>query len=830
MGDMNIDLLKYKTDTKTNMYLDNIFSHGFLPKISKPTRVTNHSATLIDHLYTNDLTSSYNSGIVLTDLADHFGIFSFCTKPKKIMGTKAKEIRVMSDQNIDNFIVMLQNTSFDNITQCDCVNSAYNLFISKYKSAFNASFPLKTIKANKYYFKHEPWVTNGFLQSLKTKNKLYKQKLKDPSEKNQTKYINYNKTLNKIKKWLKKDHYKGLMETHKFNMKKTWAIMNELLGNDSVKSKLPNFITVNNTSITDKNIIANEFNTFFSEIGYKTGQQVPLSPTHFSEYLPNYVPHTMFVRPVSSSTVINTTLSLKSKSSSGHDDISTKLLKASISSIAEPITHIINLSLTEGKMPKELKIAKVIPVYKSAETTLLNNYRPISLLPAFSKLFEKIIYNKIVQFLEEHDILYRHQYGFRPKHSTIHPMVHFLNHCADNNNISPSKLTLAVFCDLSKAFDVINHEILLHKLDIMGLRGKINEWISDYLTDRKQYVQFDDQRSSLLKIKCGVPQGSILGPLLYLLYVNDIHNSCSSEILSFADDTTLFLSESKIDTLYARANIEINKLFNWFCANRLSLNANKTRYIVIKPPSKNINLGGHSIKINSTVLSRIGNNCKDESIKFLGIHIDESLSWNKHIKSINSKIARALFSIKQVRYILPVQSLRTLYNALIQPHLNYGILAWGSASTYVLKQTINLQKRAIRMISNAKYNSHTDNLFKKNSILKLGDLYELNVTLFMHDFCNNLLPKSFCSTFKYNYEIHNIHTTRQSNLLHIFKCFSKFSSQLPLYIFPKIWNKWSTVCNLSASKSTAKLHLKNKFLSEYSESPYCGQINCHVCS
>ena len=830
MGDINIDLLKYKTDNKTNDYLDALVANGFLPKITKPTRITEHSATLIDHIYTNDLSTSYNSGIIITDLADHFGVFTISHKTNSVYSSEVKKVRIMTDENIAKFNNLLQNSDFSNIMHHDSCNNAYNEFINIYRGEFENAFPIKVIKINSCHFKHEPWVTKGFLNSTKTKDKLYKNKLKNPNESNISEYKSFNKNLNKLKRIMKREYYRNKLEENMHNMKNTWSIINEVLGKEINKSKFPSSFTIKGKQITDKNTIANEFNIFFSEIGFKTGQQVPSTNVNFNDYLSKNVPHSMFLRPVSLDTVINTTLSLKSKTSSGHDNISTKVLKKSIISVAEPMTHIINLSLIEGKVPDQLKQAKVIPVYKSSDPTLLNNYRPISLLPAFSKLFEKIIYNKIIEFLNEFNILYQHQYGFRQKHSTVHPIIHFLNHCAESSNETIPKITLAVFCDLSKAFDVINHEILLYKLNVLGLRGKINSWLRDYLTGRRQYVQLDDEKSFSLEIKCGVPQGSILGPLLYLLYVNDICKACSCEILSFADDTTMYLSDSNIDTLYKNANVEINKLYQWFCANKLSLNATKTKYIVIRPKNKKWNLEQHSILIKDTQLTRIGNDCKDQCFKFLGLHIDEALTWQKHIKSINSKIARALFSIKQVKHCLPSSSLITLYNALIQPHLTYGIIAWGSSAPSVLKSTFVLQKRAIRLINGVKYNSHTDHLFRKNSILKLKDLYELNVTLFMHDYCCGKLPQSFSGVFKYNHEMQNIHITRQSNLMYNIKCNFNSCCHLPLFTFTKIWNKWAPLCSKVRSRVTAKKHLKRILLSEYSEVQHCEQTNCYICS
>ena len=272
------------------------------------------------------------------------------------------------------------------------------------------------------------------------------------------------------------------------------------------------------------------------------------------------------------------------------------------------------------------------------------------------------MYDKLMSFLVSKNIFYKHQYGFRPKHSTIHPIIHFLNHCAEANNKTNPEYTLAVFCDLSKAFDVIDNTILLDKLNHYGIRGIANNWLQNYLTNRQQYVQLENSKSSLKPIKCGVPQGSILGPLLYLIYVNDIENSCDSNILSFADDTTIYSSHSDINSLL-KWEMYINNLYTWFCTNKLSLNAGKTKYIIIKPRQRHCDISGRNISINNVSLTRIGNNCSETSTKFLGILIDENLSWKQHISYLNSKISKTLFTIKQVKHFLPYDSLKKLFHS-----------------------------------------------------------------------------------------------------------------------------------------------------------------------
>ena len=245
----------------------------------------------------------------------------------------------------------------------------------------------------------------------------------------------------------------------------------------------------------------------------------------------------------------------------------------------------------------------------------------------------------------------------------------------------------------------------------------VDDWFSSYLTNRTQYVEINNNKSGVEHIKCGVPQGSILGPLLYLLYVNNISKSTQGHILSFADDTSMYISDSNIENLYRRANIAMDDLYDWFCANRLSLNPNKTKFIVIKPFQRHYDCTNLSVCVNNVPLMQIGSSFGEKSTKFLGIYIDESLSWRHHVNHINNKISRALYDIKQVKHFLPIESLHTLYFAFIQPHISYGILAWGNAYSTICQKTILLQKRALRLINNVQYNSHTDPLFKRSKIV-----------------------------------------------------------------------------------------------------------------
>jgi len=825
MGDMNIDLLKINDHIKINNYIEHIVSLGYLPVIYKPTRVARTSATLIDHIYTNRLTKTQcSSGIIITDIADHFATF-YIYKHNYIDITKPsfKHSRVLSDQNISKFRNLLHNYDFDTVLQSASVNESYDSFINIINAKFEQAFPFKQTRITKKMLKRQPWITSGILASSKTKTKLFLKKLSNPTPNNIAKYKEFNVLFNKVKRKCKSEYYNNKIIEYKTDTKKTWQFLKEVIGMQNSKSTSIHEIKVDDNAISDPKQIADAFNNYFSNIGHKLNEEIKSTNKLPSEYLSGFYPNSMFLGPVDEHKIIQTAKQIKSKLSTGTDNISTKLMKSVIEEIAVPFAHIVNQSFLSGTVPTQMKVAKVVPIFKSGDKKLLNNYRPISLLPAFSKLLEKIMCAQLTNFLDQNNIFYKHQYGFRKHHSTIHPIIHLLNHIYESNNVTPSQLTLSIFLDLSKAFDTISHTILLSKLYHYGIRGTVYNWFKSYLTDREQYVQINDTQSSLSNCNFGVPQGSILGPILFTIYVNDLANATKENILSFADDTTLYLSDSNIETLYRRGNDEINKLFIWLCANRLSLNITKTQYLIIRPKHKSLTQPLPNITINNIKIAHM------ESVKFLGVHVDEYLSWKPHINMLNQKLSKSMFIINKVKHILPPHVLQTLYYTLFHSHLSYGILAWGAAADSTLKQTTLLQKRAIRTINNAKYNSHTDPLYKQSHILKIADIFKLQACLFMWDYENNLLPQSFSKSFIHNYDINTEHHTRQSKHIYIQQTRNEFSRNLPKYRYPKIWNSFIHLTD-TLSRNHFKRTLKQVMLLEYQENVKCHNSHCQDCN
>ena len=344
-----------------------------------------------------------------------------------------------------------------------------------------------------------------------------------------------------------------------------------------------------------------------------------------------------------------------------------------------------------------MKTAKVIPVFKSGNRSDFSNYRPISLLSQFSKILEKLFNLRLEQFLISNEILSNCQYGFRSCMSTVHAALELIE--SISTAVDNKKHCVGVFIDLKKAFDTVNHDLLVKKLFFYGIRGTANAWLNNYLTNRNQYVIADDHSSGMRLITCGVPQGSVLGPVLFLLYINDICNvSNLLKFVLFADDTNIFCSSTSLHDLQDTINRELDKLFVWFSVNRLSLNLGKTNYMLFRsrPPDNEL-----ALKINNVVLPRVA------ATKFLGIIIDDKLSWKPHIQSVKSKLSSVLSIMYKASKLINTTGMYILYCSLFHPYLSYCNEIWGNTYTSNVKCLFTLQKKAIRLICNADRLAHT---------------------------------------------------------------------------------------------------------------------------
>ena len=811
-GDFNFDLLKCNDVQIINDFLSVFYNFNMYPLIDRPTRITPKSATLIDNIFTNVFTHNIKSAVVITDLTDHFPIYQ-CTSSAFCHDSSHynKRSRAFNKTRIHNFCNSINLVDWNFISNFDSSNDAFNDFNSKFMELYNSHFPLRSIhvsKSARRKIPRKPWITPAIVKSILRKEKLYKNYVSHPTDSRKAAYISYRNKLTTLIRISKRNYYADKFTEFKYNTKQTWKVLNNILGRKN-NTIISSRFKIGSTFVSDPSIIANNFNSYFVNVGPNLARDISQTNVGYNHFLQNAISpqNSFFLLPTDHDEITSICKKLNSDSSSGHDDIKPDIVKNVAGLIARPLAHIFNLSFITGIIPDSLKIAKVVPIFKKGEQDSFSNYRPISILPIFSKILERLVHKRLYAFISSYNILHENQFGFRPNLSCDMALLHAYNHIVTNLDLKNH--TLGIFLDLSKAFDTIDHNILFSKLHHYGIRGIAFEWFRNYLTNRKQYVSFKGHNSTHLNISCGVPQGSILGPLLFIIYINDlIHTSNFSNMILYADDTNILFSHPELNHLIDCVNNELVNISTWFKSNKLSLNTDKSNYMIFNNRFSNRTYHDLDIYIDGNHISRVS------YTKFLGVIVDDCLTWNKHnvhVANLVSKYSGILFNLKS---FLHIDILFSLYKTLVLPHIMYCNLIWADNNNCNLDIIHRKQKRIIRLCTNANYLDHTPPLFARLNALTVFDLHKLSIASFMYRFHSKSLPENFSHYFVTARSIHN-RVTRFSDSYrpHGFKtnlAMNSIRRQGPI-----LWNNiCNSICN-SPSHKVFKGAYKQSLISTY---------------
>lgn len=804
-GDFNYDTLKYFDDIAVQCFLDTMHSFSFLPLISKPTRITDHSHTLIDNFFITSPTL-FDSGILVVDYSDHYPIFFICKNVFNLVcGGEPISIkyRQINDSSVEKFCAAVSRHNYDEILNCSDVNDAVDNFDQMLMSFYNAFCPIIT-KNISYKDAVKPWISKGILSDIKRRQNLLL--LYRVGKISLVSYRNFRNYVTGKIRLSKKNYFHGKFHEFKSDIKRTWRLINDIIkpsaaaGGHSIKK-----LVVDGLVFESDKSIADAFNVYFGTVGSNITNSVRPSVLSYSSFLRGNFVNSFFFRPVSVEDVCRVVLSLKNKST-GLNAYSARMLKLVCNFIAPVLSDMINKSFVSGVFPDSLKGARVIPLYKGGDRTVLGNYRPVSILPLLSKVFEKIAYRQLYNYLQVKSVLTDQQFGFREGRTTVNAILSLLRYVYEE--LDNGKYVFSLFLDFRKAFDCVSHDILLSKLHHYGIRGVCLDWFKSYLSNRSQYVSLNGFSSNAVSVSTGVPQGSILGPLLFLVYINDIVSSSPFfQYILYADDSTLSHSfrREDVDAVARSINENLDVVNDWMLANKLVVNSDKTKYIVF---SYKQGVVLPRIEIDNSCILPVGH------IKFLGLFVDNRLTFSYHSRYISSKLSKTLGIIYKLNSFLPPQVLRSIYYSLFHPYLLYGIEAYFNTSRCHVGSLIVLQKKAIRAINNLPYNEHTTDYFKMCNILKLEDLHEFQSSVYIYKalFCD--FDRELVLVLHNRSDIHT-YNTRGNNKINIPR-FKKSKSQFCVsYVGAVLWNSLPVDVSGAASLCVFKSNLRKYLISEY---------------
>lgn len=797
-GDLNINHLI--NSTQKDMLSDLLQRYNLKCQNVEPTRIfTNKngvtSKAKIDYILTNISQEMYNETVKNLNIADHLAnVISINVNYKSPLTNKKITFRNLCANNLSCLQNYLTTETFQPVYEHrNDIDGTFKAFLNILLYALELCCPTqsKTIIQPR---NNKSWVSSKIVdmgRELKNlfwlKNNLYNEECEN----------RYRKLKNDYKKEIcsaKKMFYQNNFESKEpcLQQKYIWNLVKEKTG----KTKNLNTITlsINDCLITQTNILANTFASYFS-----TATKSAIH-SHFSNQMSTEctvttinVSNTFFFSSVENCDVADAIRNLKNTNSMGIDCISTKVIKNICMHIAAPLAYIINLSVELGIFPENLKIGVVTPIFKKNDPLIIENYRGITVPTVLGKIVERVIYDKILSYLKKYKIISKCQNGFCPNKSTESAAFDFIEYVY--KYIDQGKFVGALFFDLSRAFDSLDLKFMRTKLYSIGFRGNFLSWLMSYLEYRKIYVKINNETSDMHHIDLGVPQGSILGPLLFLIFINDVPLNVSTECaILYADDVTLAAAANDPEELQTHLNILASEFTSWCYKNALIVNSGKTVCMQFYSRKK-IN-SPFQINVNDDIIKL------SESTKFLGTFVDADMNWRSQLDHVSKKINSGFYALLQLRHIFDIKQLINIYYALIYPHLTYNIIVWGNANT--ANRIFISQKKIIRLLFSLRRMESCRPLFKQYNILTLPCIYIYKCIIYTVRNINN---------FERNSNTHG-YPTRHGNFLKIPNHNSALYEKAPSYMGIKLFNSLPSVLkeekNMVALKPKLKSYLASK--------------------
>jgi exonuclease III len=734
-GDFNIDLLNCES-TATQQFNDLINSYHLAAHIQTPTRITHTSRTTVDNIISNINSSliTYAKSIPLT-ISDHNGQIMCFSIANKKQANIPQPRRSFSQNQIKYFNELLEKTQWQDVYMAKTTEEKFECFHSSFMISFNRAFPKKTYQHQKP--RKTGWITEEIREKSRALKDLHLQLQTSLNPEDKTNYNRKKRQNTKSNNEAKKSYNDKLISSAGNKSAGYWKVIKQ----NSESTPLVHTINLIEGSQrhNDPKICAEILNKHFHEVTLKLQAETGSRTIYACNLNPSRNNTKQFyLFPVSTSEIMQIIKMKCTKHSAGLDEVPSIILRHCAHLISTPLTEVINASFTEGIFPSTLKSSKIVPIHKKGPKTNPENYRPIALQSAFSKIFEVAICTRLVQFLEKQQLLSPSQHGFRKGRSTTTAIYTFIQ--ATYEALDARLPVLGLFYDMSKAFDSMDHTTLKTSLGNMGIRGVTLSWMMSFLYQRKHCVEIQSLQgeritSELRTTNIGVPQGTVLGPLLYILYVNSLPAHLGEGIVTaYADDTNHLVTAEDNNALRKRANEAAFDMINWCDTAKLTVNTSKSQCLQFHLP--------HTI-VDSSPLIKLGNNNIQTSseTKFLGLIINDTLNWTAHINNVMKKLASAPYLLRHLRRIANDSTVITAYYSYVHSHLAYGIMFWGASqkAMRVFKQ----QKRIVRALAGAPFRATCRPIFIKRKLLTLHGIFIYNTILYA--MTHNTLTSAQCT-------------------------------------------------------------------------------------